>query len=339
MNRKTEELEEIIGYHFKNKHYLTQALTHSSYANEKKLGKLGSNERLEFLGDAVLELISSDYLYARFTQIPEGELTKKRASLVCEPSLAYCAREFGLPQFLLLGKGEDMTGGRNRDSIVSDATEALLGAIYLDGGFANAKEFVLNFILNDIEHKQLFYDSKTILQEIVQENGTQPVEYILTKEEGPDHNKNFTVEARVNGKVMGQGSGHTKKAAELLAQKLEEKGCPKVTVFDLARDDMAKAVEDAFRYGKLVLATITYNGDIFPFMRTYIENLTERSYQNRTIGLIENGSWAPAAARIMQGMFEKSKNITWLENNVKITSSLSEANEAEIEAMAEELCK
>ena len=196
MNRKTEELEEIIGYHFKNKHYLTQALTHSSYANEKKLGKLGSNERLEFLGDAVLELISSDYLYARF---------------------AYCAREFGLPQFLLLGKGEDMTGGRNRDSIVSDATEALLGAIYLDGGFANAKEFVLNFILNDIEHKQLFYDSKTILQEIVQENGTQPVEYILTKEEGPDHNKNFTVEARVNGKVMGQGSGHTKKAAEQAA--------------------------------------------------------------------------------------------------------------------------
>ena len=133
--------------------------------------------------------------------------------------------------------------------------------------------------------------------------------------------------------------GNTKKAVELLAQKLEEKGCPKVTVFDLARDDMAEAVEEAFRYGKLVLATITYNGDIFPFMRTYIENLTERSYQNRAIGLIENGSWAPAAARIMQGMFEKSKNITWLENNVKITSSLSEANEAEIEAMAEELCK
>ena len=133
--------------------------------------------------------------------------------------------------------------------------------------------------------------------------------------------------------------GNTKKAVELLTQKLEEKGCPKVTVFDLARDDMAEAVEEAFRYGKLVLATITYNGDIFPFMRTYIENLTERSYQNRTIGLIENGSWAPAAARIMQGMFEKSKNITWLENNVKITSSLSEANEAEIDAMAEELCK
>ena len=133
--------------------------------------------------------------------------------------------------------------------------------------------------------------------------------------------------------------GHTKAAVELLADKLRSKGCPKVVVYDLARDDMAEAVEEAFRYGKLVLATITYNGDIFPFMRTYIENLTERSYQNRTIGLIENGSWAPAAARIMQGMFEKSKNITWLENNVKITSSLSEANEAEIDAMAEELCK
>ena len=133
--------------------------------------------------------------------------------------------------------------------------------------------------------------------------------------------------------------GNTKKAVELLAEKLKEEGCPKVVVTDLARDDMAEAVEDAFRYGKLILATTTYNGDIFPFMRTYIENLTERSYQNRTIGLIENGSWAPAAARIMQGMFEKSKNITWLENNVKITSSLSEANEAEIEAMAEELCK
>ena len=214
MNRKTEELEEIIGYHFKNKHYLTQALTHSSYANEKKLGKLGSNERLEFLGDAVLELISSDYLYARFTQIPEGELTKKRASLVCEPSLAYCAREFGLPQFLLLGKGEDMTGGRNRDSIVSDATEALLGAIYLDGGFANAKEFVLNFILNDIEHKQLFYDSKTILQEIVQADMEEGISYHLIKEEGPDHNKSFTVEVKIGETVYGTGSGRTKKAAE-----------------------------------------------------------------------------------------------------------------------------
>ena len=214
---RVKELEQKIGYVFKDKSLIERALMHSSYTNEKHLKKYECNERLEFLGDAVLELISSDFLYKKFTQIPEGELTKKRASLVCEPSLAYCARDFGLPQYLLLGKGEDMTGGRNRDSIVSDATEALLGAIYLDGGFASAKEFVLKFILNDLENKQLFYDSKTILQEIVQEKGTHLVEYHLIKEEGPDHNKNFTVEARVNGKVMGQGSGHTKKAAEQAA--------------------------------------------------------------------------------------------------------------------------
>ena len=203
-----EQLEQIIGYTFQNKKLLRQALTHSSYANEKKLGKLGCNERLEFLGDAVLELISSDFLYKKFPQIPEGELTKKRASLVCEPSLAYCAREFGLPEFLLLGKGENMTGGRNRDSIVSDA-----------------KKFVLNFILNDIEHKQLFYDSKTILQELVQEKGLQPIEYVLTGEEGPDHDKCFTVVVQVNGQVVGNGTGHTKKAAEQAAayQAIQEK--------------------------------------------------------------------------------------------------------------------
>ena len=205
MEKKLKALENRIGYEFRNRNLLILALTHSSYANEKKLGKAGCNERLEFLGDAVLELISSDFLYKKFTQIPEGELTKKRASLVCEPSLAYCARDFGLPQYLLLGKGEDMTGGRNRDSI---------GAIYLDGGFASAKEFVLKFILNDLENKQLFYDSKTILQEIVQEKGTHLVEYHLIKEEGPDHNKSFTVDVLVSGHVMGTGVGHTKKAAE-----------------------------------------------------------------------------------------------------------------------------
>ena len=133
--------------------------------------------------------------------------------------------------------------------------------------------------------------------------------------------------------------GNTKKAVEILAEKLKEKGCPKVTVFDLARDDMAKAVEDAFRYGKLVLATITYNADIFPFMKTYIDHLTERSYQNRTIGLIENGSWAPNAAKVMQAKFEKSKNITWRDNTVKIMSSLSDENIEELDKMAEELCK
>ena len=131
--------------------------------------------------------------------------------------------------------------------------------------------------------------------------------------------------------------GNTKKAAELLAEKLKEKGCPKVVVTDLAREDMAEAVEDAFRYGKLVLATTTYNGDIFPFMKTFIEHLTERNYQNRTIGLIENGSWASTAGKVMTGMFEKSKNITWLETSVKIMSSMDEQNKADIEKMAEEL--
>ncbi|MGN8630470.1 ribonuclease III [Blautia sp. HCP3S3_G3] len=218
MNKKMQELEQKIHYTFQSKSLLEQALTHSSYANEKKLGKLGCNERLEFLGDAVLEVVSSEFLYHKFPSVPEGELTKKRASLVCEPSLAFCAREFGLQEYLLLGKGEDMTGGRQRDSIVSDATEALLGAIYLDGGFASAKEFVLNFILNDIEHKQLFYDSKTILQEIVQEGSNQSsVEYTLLKEEGPDHNKSFTVSASIGGVQMGVGTGHTKKAAEQAA--------------------------------------------------------------------------------------------------------------------------
>ena len=201
-----ERLEQIIGYTFRNKKLLKQALTHSSYANEKKLGKLGCNERLEFLGDAVLELVSSDVLYAKFPQIPEGE-----------PSLAYCARQFDLPKYLLLGRGEDMTGGRMRDSIVSDATEALLGAIYLDGGFEKAREFVLKFILNDMEHKQLFYDSKTILQELVQEKGRQTVEYVLTKETGPDHNKQFSVDVLINGTPAGSGTGHTKKAAEQAA--------------------------------------------------------------------------------------------------------------------------
>ena len=216
-NKNLSVFMQTIGYDFKDISLLEVALTHSSYANEQKKVNCCDNERMEFLGDAVLELSSSDYIYKNHSEMAEGKMTRLRASIVCEPTLALCARAIKLDTFIRLGKGEELTGGRSRDSIVSDACEAVIGAIYLDGGFANAKEFVLNFILNDIEHKQLFYDSKTILQEIVQENGTQPVEYILTKEEGPDHNKNFTVEARVNGKVMGQGSGHTKKAAEQAA--------------------------------------------------------------------------------------------------------------------------
>ena len=159
----------------------------------------------EFLGDAVLELTSSEFLFEKYSQMPEGELTKKRASMVCEPTLALCARELSLGEYLLLGKGEEATGGRRRDSIVSDAMEALIGAIYLDGGFANAKEFVQRFILNDIENKQLFYDSKTTLQEIVQGRYEEDVRYVLLREEGPDHNKSFYMQALLGEKVLGEG--------------------------------------------------------------------------------------------------------------------------------------
>ncbi|MDO4649814.1 MAG: ribonuclease III [Eubacteriales bacterium] len=214
MYRNLDNLENVMNYKFRDKTLLRHAMTHSSYANEKRLGKSGSNERLEFLGDAVLELVSSEFLYRKFPDLPEGALTKKRASMVCEPSLAYCAREIELPQYLLLGKGEEQTGGRDRDSIVSDATEALIGAIYLDGGFECARTFILNYILNDMENKQLFFDSKTILQELVQGRGSQLVEYKLLCEEGPDHNKRFTIGVSVNGEELGRGVGHTKKAAE-----------------------------------------------------------------------------------------------------------------------------
>ena len=212
--KKLLELEKKIGYPFQDFDLLIRAMTHSSYANEHKKEQREHNERLEFLGDAVLELISSDYLFRNYPDIPEGTLTKKRASMVCEPTLALCAREISLGEYLLLGKGEDATGGRKRDSIVSDAMEALIGAIYLDGGFANAKEFIDRFILDDIENKQLFYDSKTTLQEIVQGSYDEDVRYEIVKEEGPDHNKNFYVHALLGERILGEGCGHTKKAAE-----------------------------------------------------------------------------------------------------------------------------
>lgn len=215
--KKLLELEKKIGYPFQDFDLLIRAMTHSSYANEHKKEQREHNERLEFLGDAVLELISSDYLFRNYPDIPEGTLTKKRASMVCEPTLALCAREISLGEYLLLGKGEDATGGRKRDSIVSDAMEALIGAIYLDGGFANAKEFIDRFILDDIENKQLFYDSKTTLQEIVQGSYDEDVRYEIVKEEGPDHNKNFYVHALLGERILGEGCGHTKKAAEQLA--------------------------------------------------------------------------------------------------------------------------
>ena len=214
MQQKIDELQKKIGYKFRDKELLQSALMHSSYTNEIHLPKYKCNERLEFLGDAVLELMSSEFLFFGNRKTPEGELTRMRASMVCEPSLAFCAREIGLGDYLLLGKGEEATGGRKRDSITSDALEALIGAIYLDGGFASAKEFIHKFVLNDLEHKKLFYDSKTILQEIVQGHFEEKVSYHLIKEEGPDHNKKFTVEAHVGEESYGIGSGRTKKAAE-----------------------------------------------------------------------------------------------------------------------------
>lgn len=214
---KFEEFEEEIGYNFKNKNYLRQALSHSSYANEMRMSKLANNERLEFLGDAVLELMCSEYIFSNNSEMHEGEMTKLRASIVCEPTLAMCAREIKLGKYILLGKGEISTGGRERDSILSDAFEAVIGAIYLDGGFTSAKEFITKFVLDDIDNKKLFFDSKTILQEIIQADYREPLQYKLIGEDGPDHDKIFTVAAIVEGKELSQGSGKTKKAAEQAA--------------------------------------------------------------------------------------------------------------------------
>lgn len=213
-NNRIEEFEKIIGYSFNNKELIKEALTHSSYANEHRLTDIGNNERLEFLGDAVLEILISEYLFNQYPNEPEGYLTKMRASIVCEPTLALCSKDIRLGDFLLLGKGEELTGGRERKSITSDAFEAVIGAIYLDGGFANAKEFIEKFILADIKNKQLFYDSKTILQEIIQAKGDKNLVYKLVAENGPDHNKQFEVNAILDDEVVGKGVGRTKKAAE-----------------------------------------------------------------------------------------------------------------------------
>ena len=208
-----KKIQAEIGYEFKDEQLLKQALTHSSYANEKHLKKLSDNERLEFLGDAVLEVVSSEFLFHAYPKLTEGELTKLRASIVCEPTLALCTEEIHLGEYLFLGKGEDHTGGRTRKSVLSDAMEALIGAIYLDGGFANAKEFVLKYIMTDIENKHLFYDSKTILQEVVQGEHEQ-LTYVLLGETGPDHDKTFEVGVLIGNKEISTGKGHTKKAAE-----------------------------------------------------------------------------------------------------------------------------
>lgn len=222
-------LEERIGYQFKNPSLLKQALTHSSFTNEQKINKAKNYERLEFLGDAVLELVSSEFLFKEHPDVPEGELTKMRASMVCEPSLAFCAKDLELGKFLRLGKGEESTGGRERDSITSDAMEAVIGAIFLDGGMKHAKAFIDRFILSDLEDKRLFYDSKTTLQELIQGKLKKEFHYELLDETGPEHDKTFVSEVYLEKESLGKGFGRTKKTAEQQAAyqallRLREKG-------------------------------------------------------------------------------------------------------------------
>ncbi|MBC8558563.1 ribonuclease III [Clostridiaceae bacterium NSJ-33] len=209
------ELEDKIGYQFKNKNLLLQALTHSSYANEgKKHGR--NNERLEFLGDSVLSVIVAKHLFLKYKDIPEGELTKLRASLVCEKALDVFAQKLGLGEYLRLGKGEEMTGGRSRPSILADAFEAVIAALYLDGGYQAAQKFVLSFIPENLDVKSAnqLADYKTTLQEIIQQNREEKIEYVLADEKGPDHAKVFTAEVLLNSNVIGVGEGSSKKQAE-----------------------------------------------------------------------------------------------------------------------------
>lgn len=215
-----KSLEARLNYKFNNIDFLKNALIHSSYANEVR-GNTHSNERLEFLGDSVLSIIVSDHLYQKYPNMPEGELTKLRASLVCEKSLCALSRELHIGDFLMLGKGEDKNGGRERDSILADAFEAVLAAIYLDGGMNAAKQHIINTVLRDLEHHNddSFKDYKTTLQEIIQRNPEENVTYILIDEIGPDHDKQFTVEVRLNSNIIGTGMGKSKKAAEQMAAK------------------------------------------------------------------------------------------------------------------------
>ena len=213
------DLEKRIGYHFREKQYLQTAVTHSSYANEMK-DPTPYNERQEFLGDAVLSIVVSDYLFKN-SSLAEGDLTKLRAALVCEKSLCGFAAKIDLGSAIRLGKGEEMMGGRTRPSILADAFEALIAAIYLDGDMEAAREFVLPFVMDTLESesKIRFHDYKTALQEIVQKNPEEKLSYVLVEESGPDHNKRFEVEVRLNSNVIGHGVGKSKKDAEQMAAK------------------------------------------------------------------------------------------------------------------------
>lgn len=215
-----EALEKKIGHSFKDKSLLKLALTHSSYANECG-NPSRCNERLEFLGDSVLSLVVSDYIFKNFKDRPEGELTKLRASLVCEKSLCEFSKQMGVGEHILLGKGEMQNGGRERPSILADAFEAILAALYLDAGMDKAREHVLRFVTDELKHSddEVFKDYKTTLQEVIQRNREEQLSYVLSSESGPDHDKCFTVEVRLNSNVIGKGSGKSKKRAEQMAAK------------------------------------------------------------------------------------------------------------------------
>lgn len=220
LDKNLEEFQGKIRYYFNDKELLIEALSHSSYANEKRKGR-NSNERLEFLGDSVLSIVVSQYLFEHFTHLPEGELTKIRASLVCEKSLYEFAKQIDLGEHILLGKGEENTGGRERVSILADAFEAVIAAVFLDGGLEAARRHILKFIPKDIDDRKpvSFSDHKTILQEIIQKNPEEKVEYKLVGQSGPDHNKVFKVQVRLNSNVIGTGIGRSKKEAEQMAAK------------------------------------------------------------------------------------------------------------------------
>lgn len=214
-----QSLENKLNYKFKNIELLKNALVHSSYANEVR-GNIHSNERLEFLGDSVLSVIVANHIYHKYPNMPEGELTRLRASLVCEKTLCELSRELEIGKYLLLGHGEDKNGGRERDSILADAFEAVLAAIYLDGGMIAAENHIMNTVLRDLDHhcdEDTFKDYKTTLQEIIQRNPEESVTYTLVDEFGPDHNKQFTVAVKLNSNIIGTGSGKSKKQAEQMA--------------------------------------------------------------------------------------------------------------------------
>ena len=211
-----EAFQQTIGYTFRNEAYLETAFTHSSFKNERGLHR-DCNERLEFLGDSVLGMISADYFYHNLSHLPEGEMTKRRAACVCEKSLFGFAQEIDLGKYILLGKGEERTGGRKRTSILADAFEAVIAAIYLDGGIDAARNFVLPFLKKAAMQEPSFSDYKTALQEIIQKNPDEHLSYVLVGESGPDHQKSFEVEVHLNSNVIGSGVGRSKKIAEQAA--------------------------------------------------------------------------------------------------------------------------